>query len=156
MRALAIVMLLGFGGSAFAGQFEGYSSSGKMDEKHYEFKVSQADIARTPVWAPGADFPPLSARKAQDIARREMQELLGGGKQPWELRETTIVAMGDGMHFVYVIQFEPPSDGQGYTMCDFMRILVLMDGTVPKPIVSHYHRKRPNQSLQPTAGRSDD
>jgi len=135
MRALAIVMLFGFGGSTFAGQLKGYSASGKMDEKHYEFKVSQADIARTPVWAPGADFPPLSARKAQDIAGREMQELLGGGKQPWELRETTIVAMGDGMHFVYVIQFEPPSDGQGCTMCDFMRILVLMDGTVPKPIV---------------------
>jgi hypothetical protein len=98
-------MLLGSGGSAFAGQFESYSASGKMDEKHYEFKVSQADIARTPVWAPGADFPPLSARRAQDIARREMQELLGGGKRPWELRETTIAAMGDGMHFVYVIQF---------------------------------------------------
>jgi len=39
------------------------------------------------------------------------------------------------MHFVYVVQFEPASDGQGCTMCDFMRILVLMDGTVPKPIV---------------------
>jgi hypothetical protein len=135
MRLFAIVVLLVFGGSAFAGQFHGYSASGKMDDKHYEFTVTDADIARTPVWAASADFPPLSARKAQDIARREMQKLLGGGKQPWELRETTIANMGDGMHFVYVIQFEPLNDGQGCTMCDFMRILVLMDGTVPKPIV---------------------
>ena len=132
---MVMVMLLGFGGSAFAGLFESYSASGKMGEKHYEFKVSQANIVRTPVWAPGADFPPLSARKAQDIARREMQELLRSGKQPWELRETSIADIGDSMHFVYVVQFEPASDGQGCTMCDFMRILVLMDGTVPKPIV---------------------
>jgi hypothetical protein len=71
MRALAMAMLFGLGCSAFAGLFESYSATGKMDEKHYEFKVSQADILRTPVWTPGADFPPLSARKAQEIARRE-------------------------------------------------------------------------------------
>jgi hypothetical protein len=135
MRALAIVMLLGFGGSAFAGEFHSYSTLGKMDDKHYQFTASQANIARSPVWAPDADFPPLSACKAQDIARGEMQELLGSGKQPWELRETTIADMGDGMHFVYSIHFEPGSDGQPCTMCDFMSILVLMDGTVPKPIV---------------------
>ena len=135
MRALAIVMLLGFAGSAFANLFESYSAIGKVDNKHYEFKVSQANILRTPVWAAGADFPPLSARKAQEIARRDMQELLGNAKQPWELRETTIADMGDGMHFVYVIQFEPPSDGEGCIGCEFLRILVLMDGTVPKPIV---------------------
>jgi len=135
MRALAFTMFLGFSGSVFAGVFGSYSAIGKMDEKHYEFTVSQADILRTPIWTSGAEFPPLSARKAQDIARQKMQELLGSGKQQWELRETTILDMGDGMHFVYAIQFEPPSDGQSCTMCDFMRILVLMDGTVPKPIV---------------------
>jgi hypothetical protein len=135
MRALAIAVLVGFTGSAFAGVFESYSAIGKIDNRHYEFKVSQPDILRTPVWAPGADFPPLSARNAQQVARRQMQQLLDGGKGQWELRETTIVDMGDGMHFVYVIQFEPPSDGQGCIGCEFMRILVLMDGTVPKPMV---------------------
>jgi hypothetical protein len=135
MRALAIAVLVGVSGSACATLFESYSAIGKMDNRHYEFKVSRADILRTPVWASDADFPPLSARKAQEIARREMQVLLPSGKQQWELRETTIADMGDGMHFVYVIQFEPPSDGQGCIGCEFMRILLLMDGTVPKPIV---------------------
>ena len=135
MRALVIAILLGLGGSAFAGVFESYYASGTMDKKQYEFKVSQADILRTAVWAAAADSPPLSARKAQEIARRELQQIRGGGKQPWELRETTIADMGDGMHFVYIIQFEPPSDGQGCIGCDFIRILVLMDGIVPKPIV---------------------
>src|SRR5258707_15250671 len=93
MRAPAILTLLGFASSVLAGQFHSYSASGKIDQKHYEFTVSQADIARTPVWAPDADFPPLSARKAQDIARREMQELLCSGKQPWGGRENTIAEM---------------------------------------------------------------
>jgi hypothetical protein len=120
--------------STFAGLVDSYSASGKMDDKHYEFKVSQADILRTPIWKPDADFPPLSARKAQEIARREMQALLGSRKEQWMLRETTIADMGDGMHFVYVVQFEPPL-GVSCIGCEFIRILVLMDGTVPKPIV---------------------
>jgi hypothetical protein len=86
-----------------------------------------------------------------------MQELLGSGKQQWQLRETTIMDMGDGMHFIYAIYFEPPPDAQPCTMCDYMRILVLMDGTVPKPTMkplSPY--ERPNKSLEPTASRRDD
>jgi hypothetical protein len=136
MRSVAFLLLFAVGSFAIGGGLvTGYSAIGKMNDKHYEFTASQADILRTPIWTPGADFPPLSARKAQEIARREMQELLGSGKQQWELRETTIANMGDGRHFVYIIQFEPPPDAQACTMCDFIRILVLMDGTVPKPIV---------------------
>ena len=63
-----------------------------------------------------------------------MQELAGSGKAPWLLEETSIVDLGDGAHFGYVIQFvERPANG--CVGCDYMRILVLMDGTVPKPIV---------------------
>ena len=64
-----------------------------------------------------------------------MQKLLGDGKQEWLMRETTIADMGDGMHFVYVVQFEPPLRGESTIGGEFVRILVLMDGTVPKPIV---------------------
>jgi hypothetical protein len=135
MRAITIAMLIGFRCSVFAGLFDSYYSSGQMDHKQYEFKISQGDILRTPVWASDADFPPLSTRKAQEIARQQMQELRGGAKPHWELRETTIADMGDGMHFVYVIEFEPPPDGQGCIGCDFMRLLVLMDGTVAKASV---------------------
>ena len=70
MRALAVAFLVAFGGAAFAGLFNSYSAIGKVDDKHYEFKISEADILPTPVWDAGADFPPLSARKAQEIARR--------------------------------------------------------------------------------------
>jgi hypothetical protein len=136
MRSFMFVLLLAVGSLAVRGDlFTSYSAIGKMDDKHYEFTVSQGDILRTPIWAPDADFPPLSARKAQEIARREMQELLGTGKEQWLIRETTITDMGDGMHFVYAVQFEPPPGKAACTMCDFMRILVLMNGSVPKPIV---------------------
>jgi hypothetical protein len=135
MRAMTIAVLIGFNCSAFAGLFDFYYSSGQMDHRQYEFKISQGDMLRTPVWASDADFPPLSARKAQQIARQQMQELRGGQKPQWELRETTIADMGDGMHFVYVMEFEPPPDGRGCFGCDFMRLLVLMDGTVAKATV---------------------
>jgi len=134
MRALVLLLLFIAPFPVSGGLVTSYSAIGKMDDKHYEFKVSEEDILRTPIWKPDVDFPPLSARKAQEIARREMQALLGSGKEQWILRETTIADMGDGMHFVYVIQFEPPL-GVSCIGCEFIRMLVLMDGTIPKPIV---------------------
>jgi len=74
MRPLTFALLVGFSNAAIASLFGGYSVSGHMNQKHYEFKVSEADILRTPVWSRDADFPPLPARKAQDIARRKMEE----------------------------------------------------------------------------------
>jgi hypothetical protein len=136
MRSFVLVLLLAVGSLAVRGDLlTSYSAIGKVDDKHYEFTVSQGDILRNPIWTLGADFPPLSARKAQEIARGKMQELLGSGKEQWVLRETTIIDMGDGMHFVYAVYFEPPPGRESCTMCDFMCILVLTDGTVPKPIL---------------------
>ena len=94
MRPLTFALLVGFSSAAIASLFGGYSVSGLMNQKHYEFKVSEADILRTPVWSRDADFRALPARKAQDIARRKMEELLGTDKEPWVLRETTIAEMG--------------------------------------------------------------
>jgi hypothetical protein len=110
------------------------SASGKIGDKYYEFKASEADILRTPIWKSDAESLPLSPSKAQEIASRQMQELLGSGKEQWLIRETTIMNTHFGLHFVYVVQFEPPLE-KGCTGCDFIRIMVLMDGTVPKPIV---------------------
>jgi hypothetical protein len=135
MRALLLLPLLLTAVPVCADEIHGWSADGKMDDNQYMYKASEADILRTPIWKPNADFPPLSARKAQEIARREMQALLGNGKEQWVLRETTIADMGDGMHFVYIIQFEPPLGQQSCVGCDFIRILVLMDGTVPKPVI---------------------
>jgi hypothetical protein len=132
MRVVAIAGFLTFACSAFAG---GYSASGRMDQKEYQFKASEADILRTPIWKPDAAFPPLSARKAQEIARTEFDHLFGKMKHPWAVRETTIVDVGDG-HFVYVIQLEQWPPEEACTMCDYMRIVVLMDGTVPKPRIT--------------------
>jgi hypothetical protein len=135
MRALPPFCLLLSAVLPVFGEPSGFiSASGKIGDKYYEFKASEADVLRTPIWKSDAGSPPLSPRKAQEIASRQMQELLGSGKKQWLIRETTIMNTHFGLHFVYVVQFEPPLE-QGCTGCDFIRIMVLMDGTVPKPIV---------------------
>jgi hypothetical protein len=58
------------------------------------------------------------------------------------------------MHFVYVVHFEPRL-GEACISCDFIRILVLMDGSVPKPIMKPLCRERPNQSMKPTPQRNN-
>jgi len=44
MRPLTFALLVGFSNAAIASLFGGYSVSGHMNQKHYEFKVSEADI----------------------------------------------------------------------------------------------------------------
>jgi len=137
MRRLVLLSLIVVASPLLSDIVGGYFASGKMDNKQVEFKASAGDILRTPVWKSDADFPPLSARKAQDIARRKMQELLGSGKEPWRLEETSIIDLGDGAHFAYVIQFvEQPSTG--CISCDFVRVLVLMDGSIPSPTIKPF------------------
>jgi hypothetical protein len=133
MRAGVFCLLLA-AALPVSGEPSGFCSvSGKMGDNWYEFRASEAEILRTPIWKADAEFPALSPRKAQEIARREMQKLLGSGKKQWAIRDTTIRYTHFGLHFVYVVEFEPPDES--CTGCDFIRILVLMDGTVPKPIV---------------------
>ena len=88
MRAAATVVFLTLACSAFAG---GYSYVGKMGNTHYEFKASEADITRTPIWKQDSAFPPLSAREAQQIAKREFDKLVGKTPHPWAVRETPLL-----------------------------------------------------------------
>jgi hypothetical protein len=50
MRVIAFTFLLTAGSLAVHGDvLSGYSAIGRMNEKHYTFTVSQADILRTPI-----------------------------------------------------------------------------------------------------------
>ena len=109
-------------------------SSGQMDHRQYEFKISQGDMLAIQFGLWMQIFRRCRRAKLKRSLGNKCRSSRGGEKPQWELRETTIADM-EWHAFVYIIEFEPPPDGRGCMGCDFMRLLVLMDGTVAKATV---------------------
>lgn len=103
--------------------------------KKYEFRISQQDLQKTPVWAPDQDNPPLSARSAIDIAKKEIATLLPNGKD-WRLYEVTLRPVDD--HWLYLVQFLEPlrTDGGGQPLSNGFQVVVLMNGVAVLPRIT--------------------
>ena len=101
----------------------------------YEFHISEQDLQKAPVWAPDQDNPPLSARSAIDIAKKEIAALLPNGKD-WRLFEVTLRPVDD--HWVYLVQFLEPlrTDGGGQQLSTGFQIVVLMNGIAVMPRIT--------------------
>ena len=103
--------------------------------KTYEFHISEEDLQKAPVWAPDQDNPPLSARGAIDIAKKEIATLLPNGKD-WRLYDVTLRPVDD--HWVYLVQFLEPlrADGGGQQLSNGFQVVVLMNGVAVMPRIT--------------------
>jgi len=137
MRIFSFLAMLSVAASAVGGElFESYFVSGKANNQSYEFKVTKADVASTPIWSPADENPPLSPRRAEQIAREQLLQLVPAAKE-WLRREITVAAFGDDLHWIYVVQFEPPPlEDVAEFGRDYMKIAVLFDGRLIKPKVT--------------------
>jgi hypothetical protein len=113
-----------------------YTVHGTADGKSYEFNVTAAVVAQTPSWAPADENPPFSPRRAEEIARGKLQELVPTGSE-WPLREITLATFAGSLHWLYVVTFEPPGrESVAESLREHMRIPVLFDGRVIEPTVT--------------------
>jgi hypothetical protein len=100
--------------------------------KKYEFRIADQDLQKSPAWAPNQDNPPLSPRRAIDIAKKEIATLLPNGKD-WRLYEVTLRPIDS--HWVYLVQFLEPlrGDGGGQQLSSGFQVVVLMNGVAVMP-----------------------
>jgi len=103
--------------------------------KKYEFHIPDQDLQKTPAWTANQQNPPLSARRAMEIARTEISMLLPNGKD-WRLYEVTLRPIDD--HWVYLVQFLEPlrGDGNGQQLSSGFQVVILMNGVAVMPRVS--------------------
>ncbi len=101
--------------------------------KKYEFRISEADLQRTPAWAPGQENPPLSARRAIDVATKELATLLPNGND-WRLYAVTLRPIEN--RWIYLVEFlEPARPGAQQQVSSGFQVVVLMDGIAVMPRV---------------------
>jgi hypothetical protein len=101
--------------------------------KTLEFVVTSERVAKTPIWEPGADSPPLAARKADNLALAEFRKLNLEDKN-FVRDRITLEDTGDGLHWIYVVGFKYMGITAGFRYP--VEMFVLMDGTVVEPIIS--------------------
>jgi hypothetical protein len=101
--------------------------------KEFKTQVTREQVAKTPAWAASADFPPLSARKAERLAVAKFHKLLPD-KSDWERKRIVIESIGDDAHWYYRVEFAPVEPQLGRQ--GSLEIVVLMDGKVIEPEVS--------------------
>src|SRR4051812_42974049 len=93
--------------------------------KKYEFHIADQDLQTTPAWPATQENPPLSARRAIDIASKQLATLLPDGKD-WRLYEVTLRQIEN--RWVYLVQFLEPlrgGDGAGRQLSGGFEIVVL-------------------------------
>jgi len=107
----------------------------EYNSTRYEYHITDQDLQATPAWPAGQDNPPLSARRAIDIATKQLATLLPDGKD-WRLYEVTLRPIQD--HWVYLVQFLEPlrGNGGGQQLSSGFEVVVLMNGVAVMPRVS--------------------
>ena len=103
--------------------------------KKYEFHITDQDLQKTPSWPANQENPPVSARRAIDIASKYLATLLPNGKD-WRLYQITLKPIGD--RWIYLVEFLEPlrGDAGAQQLSSGFQIVVLMNGVAVVPRVS--------------------
>jgi len=83
----------------------------------------------------GCSPSPFSARKAGELARKQINELVSDGKD-WRLKAISMEVMRDDRHWIYVVEFEPPFSHPDLNREFPFKVIVLMDGTLITPTIT--------------------
>jgi hypothetical protein len=100
-------------------------------------------VGRTPAWERGDEHPPLAARKAEEIATKELSKLLTA-PGAWSCSAITLERSPLKDRWYYIVKFENQHDSTSRGVG--MRVVVLMDGTVPKTTKHDFPTEMPNKS----------
>ena len=91
------------------------------------FTVTEEDFFSTGYWQPLDGNPPLSARKAEQLATQRFTEHVKD-YQHWELEQITLRHAGDGLHWVYQVEYRDRRNRHGAPFA----VLVRLDGQVAR------------------------
>lgn len=133
-----IIAVAAFATFAIAAHAE-ISHSSNAFAKRYTIKISDEILEKSPSWNDDAENPPLSARKAISLANEMKDSLVKDSDEfKWKLQSTSLQPT-DGDKWYWLVRYEAKFQGGGSTgVPNHLRLAVLMDGTVIKPIVSDY------------------
>jgi hypothetical protein len=134
-RLMAVAALLAFlnGTSHAQTTYFSYTSG-----KQYVVEVSREALEKSPAWKDDDENPPLSARRAIRLANA-MKGSLVKDSDDYKWQFETAALTSDSGKWYWVIRYEAHFQrGVSSGPRAFLRIVVLMDGTVIKPVIHDF------------------
>jgi hypothetical protein len=126
-----ILLSLSLQGPAEAGIAASWSSHTRG--VRWDFNLTRETLARSPTWPDSDPWPPLSPRRAIELAWAQLGTLVGD-KEGWQLRSVSLKQVGPQRTWIYVVDIaEPPPRPDGGVHSS-IGMIVLMDGTTVAPI----------------------
>lgn len=106
--------------------------------KQYVVSINENVISRTPDWEPDDDNPPLAAKKAIKLATQMKDTLVNDDDDfKWRLESAALEPWRNGTNkWYWVVTYNAKFQGASSGQENFLRLIVLMDGTVMKPKIS--------------------
>jgi hypothetical protein len=107
--------------------------------KVYHTVIRESDVKRAPKWRKDAENPPVSARKAISLAAELRKSLILDSKRyHWRLNHAQLNPYWLPERWYWEVEFEADrTDVSNETgLAPVFRAVILMDGTVVKPIVT--------------------
>lgn len=127
MRTIITIIFFAIAIQVRAELVQSYSLVSYVAGERFTSTVTREQLLKTPVWRLQDDSPALSARKADELATAKFHQLLQERKD-WRRDRISLEDMGDGLHWIYVVEFDYHGQLDGFAVP--YRIVVLMDGTV--------------------------
>ena len=105
-------------------------------DNEYISDILLSDLMKSPAWQDNADNPPISARRAIQLAGQMRRTLFKDNEDyHWQLYAAEI-GFGRNRRCWWDVHFLARSTTGGSGVPDDLHVIVLMDGTVLKPKVS--------------------
>jgi hypothetical protein len=101
-----------------------------VDGRVFELSVKDADFRHAPVWNPADDHPPLSPKRALELARAELAHVVSD-VPAWQLNGIELRPMTPDGHWIFVVEYSKLATDGGFA--PYLSFVVLMDGTVIEP-----------------------
>jgi hypothetical protein len=106
--------------------------------ERWDFRVTQADLDRAPVWREIDSAPPLPPRDALAAARKRLSELVADSER-WRRDEIVLKPLVGG--WVYVVNFFPPQTDPLGGATQTIGLVVLLDGRAIVPTRTPWPRR---------------
>lgn len=105
--------------------------------KQYIVSITSEALEKSPTWKEDDENPPLPARKAIRLANKMKDSLVKDSKDyKWKLQSASLHPSGAGKWY-WLVHYDAEYQGSGSTgVPSHLRLVVLMDGTIIKPVVN--------------------
>jgi hypothetical protein len=108
--------------------------------KSFVVGIEDEDLLKSPAWKSDAQNPPLSARKAIELATEQQKALVKDSKgHKWEFVTADLTPDTSVDRWYWEVTFtahvRPGGTPPGF---ESLRVIVLMDGRVLKPVIKPY------------------